>query len=247
MTLPNWLLLAGMISSAYIGNLLAWLTVWTWRKARVYDRPKPDPHAVENLRQAAMSTRSEDVRWAEADAETEARYRKENAPMEGRPLTHRANAGPTVVREAPHANRLLVPPPKVDGVTLRDWAIHYTHRADIWESFVTDFYETAAGDPDVLQVFKDAAARRGIGAAELMADVQNHFLRALLILTHTGLTERLAASLAERHFALGLTPYVYDRTADALVAVATRYGVPTNAMKTLGQMIAELKPRLVTA
>jgi hypothetical protein len=139
-----------------------------------------------------------------------------------------------------------VPPPKVDGVTLRDWAIHYTHRADIWESFVTDFYETAAGDPDVLQVFKDAAARRGIGAAELVADVQNHFLRALLILTHTGLTERLAASLAERHFALGLTPYVYDRTADALVAVATRYGVPANAMKTLGQMIAELKPRLVT-
>jgi hypothetical protein len=207
-TLPNWLLLTGLISSAYTGNLLAWLTVWTWRKARVYDRPKPDPHAVENLRQAAMGTRREDV--------------------------------------APHANRLLVPPPKVDGVTLRDWAIHYTHRADIWESFVTDFYETAAGDPDVLQVFKDAAARRGIGAAELVADVQNHFLRALLILTHTGLTERLAASLAERHFALGLTPYVYDRTADALVAVATRYGVPANAMKTLGQMIAELKPRLVT-
>jgi hypothetical protein len=228
-TLPNWLLLTGMISSAYTGNLLAWLTVWAWRKARVYDRPKPDPHAVEKLRQAAMGTRSEDV------------------PMEGRPLTHRANAGPTVVREAPHANRLLVPPPKVDGVTLRDWAIHYTQRSNIWESFVTDFYETAAGDPDVLQVFKDAAARRGIGAAELVADVQRHFLRALLILTHTGLTERTANSLAERHASLGLTPYVYDRTADALVATATRYEVPANAMKTLGRMITELKPRLVTA
>jgi hypothetical protein len=218
-TLPNWLLLTGLISSAYTGNLLAWMTVWAWRKARVYDRPKPDPHAVARLRADAMSTRRGDVR---VDP--------------GRPVS-----------QPSHANRLLVPPPKVDGVTLRDWAIHYTHRADIWESFVTDFYETAAGDPDVLQVFKDAAVQRGIGAAELVADVQNHFLRALLILTHTGLTERLAASLAERHFALGLTPYVYDRTADALVAVATRYGVPTNAMKTLGQMIAELKPRLVTA
>jgi hypothetical protein len=89
--------------------------------------------------------------------------------------------------------------------------------------------------------------RRGIGAAELVADVQRHFLRALLILTHTGLTERTANSLAERHASLGLTPYVYDRTADALVATATRYEVPANAMKTLGRMITELKPRLVTA
>jgi hypothetical protein len=225
-TLPNWLLLTGLISSAYTGNLLAWMTVWAWRKARVYDRPKPDPHAVARLRADAMSTRRGDVR---VDP--------------GRPVS-----------QPSHANRLLVPPPKVDGVTLRDHMIHYHQRADdqghpvdFWAAFTADFYETAAGDPDVLQVFKDAAARRGIGAAELVADVQNHFLRALLILTHTGLTERLAASLAERHFALGLTPYVYDRTADALVAVATRYGVPANAMKTLGQMIAELKPRLVTA
>jgi hypothetical protein len=118
-----------------------------------------------------MSTRSEDVRWAEADAETEARYQKENAPST-QTLYPRAELKPSGFRDRPHANRLLVPPPKVDGVTLRDWAIHYTQRSNIWESFVTDFYETAAGNPDVLQVFKDAAARRGIGAAELVADVQ---------------------------------------------------------------------------
>jgi truncated hemoglobin YjbI len=215
-----------VLSAAYLGNLLAWTTVWLWRKAR-HDKP------ADQAGRESWESRGQQVRVVEKPDGT--------ATLE--PISTQDHPTPPKI----HPATVLAGPPMVGQHTLRDWAIHYTQRPDVWMGFTRDFYDAAAADPVVLQVFVDAAAARGTEPTVLVEEVQKHFHRALIMLTHKGLTERLAQTLEERHAHLGLTADVYDRTVTALVKTATNYGVPQEAMATLVEMISILQPRLVTA
>lgn len=146
---------------------------------------------------------------------------------------------PTPVQREPAAPDLLVGPPMVGDGTLRDWMIHHHRRnANVWQAVVVEFYDRVRQDRVIFETYF-----RGVDLARL----QNHFLRGLVFLTHSGLTARKADELAERHAHLRITDEHFDRVAQVLVNVLTDYGVPRVAIPQLRKIAGELKKRIVTA
>lgn len=133
--------------------------------------------------------------------------------------------------------------PQVKGMSLRDWLIHLHPREyrenefGVWVAVVAEFVADLRGDQEVIDLFAD----RGTD----MEKFQSHFLSALVILTHTGLTVGLLAHLQERHAGLGITGEMYDRTIGTLAAVLIRKGVTGETIKELGPAVVEIRGVIV--
>ena len=137
----------------------------------------------------------------------------------------------------PAAPDILAPPPMVDGDTLRDWMVHH-HRSNgnVWQSVVGDFYARAAADPEIAAYF--------VGVD--MAELQRHFMRALVVVTHIGLTVRAADALGARHEHLHIRAEHFDRVVGVLTDVLADYGVPRSAVLQLVPVTDVLRRRIVT-
>lgn len=123
--------------------------------------------------------------------------------------------------------------------TLRDWMIHHHIRnADVWQSVVAEFYNRVKRDDEIVQAYFLGVNLEGL---------QLHFMRALVVVTHIGLTERMANTLAEKHARLHITGEHFDRVVGVLLNVLTDYGVPRVAIPQLGNIAATLRRRIVTA
>ena len=131
---------------------------------------------------------------------------------------------------------VLAAAPVVDGQSLRDWLIHHHPlHGDAWSRVVCDFYSRAAAEPQIKRYFA------GID----MEKLQRHFLSALVVLTHTGLTERAATTLGGRHKYLGITPADYDMVGQVLVDTLCDHGVPQGAVTDLMPALKILRERIV--
>lgn len=159
-------------------------------------------------------------------------------------------AEPREPETAPQAtvdrNAVLAPAPMLDGWTLRDWLIHQAGRDGVWSEVVHDFYTRAAGVPFVADYFRDVLARPQ-GREEL----ERHFTRALLIVTHSGVTQRLVDAVGEKHghvhnsHGQPITADVWDAVISTLVTVLRNHGVPERGINALGASIAPFRAALV--
>lgn len=133
---------------------------------------------------------------------------------------------------------VLVPAPRIGDVTLRDWLIHRYNRDNVWREVVAEFYTAAAADPEI------AAKFAHLGEAG-MARLQKHFLSALLVLTHTGLTVGALNAMRTKHARLDITAPVFDRTILALAGVLESKGVPGPAVEQLLPAVDLLRGAIV--
>jgi truncated hemoglobin YjbI len=134
--------------------------------------------------------------------------------------------------------RLLTPPPMVDDLPLRDWLVHYSPRRDqVWPSVVATFYARAAAVPEIADYF---------GGTD-MARLQQHFARALTMLTGNGLTEGMLWRLQDAHLPVtnshgrAITVEVYDAAVETLLAVLAEHGVPNAARAQLATTVGPLR------
>lgn len=140
-------------------------------------------------------------------------------------------------------NRLLAPPPLVGRDTLRDWLIHTHQKSNVWSEVVTEFYDRAASVPFVWDYFGSVTDR---------ARLERHFLAMLVVLTHTGVTERMVKSLADNHAGVRnshgqpITPEVWSAVVSTLVEVLWSKGVPERTLTQLGVTVTPLREALVT-
>jgi truncated hemoglobin YjbI len=132
---------------------------------------------------------------------------------------------------------LLVPPPMVGGDTLRDWLIHYRAAPEAWMDVTEEFYARAAQAPEVADYFV------GVDWPAL----KRHFMAALVLLTHTGVTRELPATMAARHHDVRnsagdpITPEIFDAVADTLVGVLRDFDVPVGTLNQLGRVVAPFR------
>ncbi|GAA2868042.1 hypothetical protein GCM10010472_26660 [Pseudonocardia halophobica] len=161
------------------------------------------------------------------------------APPEVRPAAvpiPRSSAEPIPYR---HPNRrLLTPPPMVGDLPLRDWLVHYSvHGDQVWPSVVATFYARAAAVPEIADYF--------VGTD--MARLQQHFARALTMLTGEGLTEGTLRRLQDAHLPVtnshgrAITPAVYDAAVETLLGVLAEHGVPKGALAQLAVAVGPLR------
>lgn len=143
----------------------------------------------------------------------------------------------------------LSDPPMIDGYTLRDWLIHaHPSKDHAWAEIVAEFYNRAAAVPEVAAYFQRTD----------LDELQRHFTRALILVTHTGVTTRLVASLAERHSNVHngpgdteaergdpITGPIYDAVIGTLVAILAENGVPRRGLDALATTIAPFRAALV--
>jgi hemoglobin len=138
---------------------------------------------------------------------------------------------------APRPSDLLVPPPMVGPDTLRDWLIHYRQDREAWTEVVEAFYTRAAQDPEIADYFG------GVDWPEL----KSHFLAALLLVTHSGVTRALPAAMAARHAGVRnstgdpITPVIFDRTIGVLVDVLREREVPADTLAQLGRAVGPFR------
>lgn len=143
---------------------------------------------------------------------------------------------------ARHGNDQLQPPPMIDGVTLRDWLVHHhPHRDHVWSSVVSDFYTRAGAVPVVADYFRNTN----------MDQLQRHFTRALIMVTHTGVTRGMVARISERHRDVRasdgkpITSEIYDAVISTLVGVLVAHGVPNRGIQALATTIGPFRAALV--
>ncbi|MFR9803226.1 hypothetical protein ACL02T_13115 [Pseudonocardia sp. RS010] len=134
--------------------------------------------------------------------------------------------------------RVLAPPPMVDDLPLRDWLVHYSLSGDqVWPSVVATFYARAAAVPEIADYFSGTD----------MVRLQQHFVRALLVLTGSGLTEGTVRRLQEAHLPVtdsrgrAITPAVYDAAIESLLGVLAEHGAPKTALSQLAVTVAPLR------
>jgi truncated hemoglobin YjbI len=137
---------------------------------------------------------------------------------------------------------LLAPPPMVGPDTLRTWIKeHHPYRDDAWPLVVAEFYKRAAADPDVADYF------RGVDLDVL----QQHFMRALILVSHTGVTRGTVNAMKDRHAAVTnsagepITAGIYDRVIGVLVDVLREANVPASALAGLVPIADAFRPALV--
>ena len=224
-TIPYWLLYLATASMAFLGTMAAFGVVTLWRRER----------------------------WRKEQAAAE----KEAPEASVNTLYPRAELKPTPADPKPlirPTTTILAGPPMVGQYTLRDWLVHYHRLADedglprdIWQLVVSDFYGKAASDAEVFAVFQRAARERGMDVGALVEEVQRHFLRQLLILTHVGLTVGLAEKLRAAHAHLRLDTETYWVVAQALVQTLQEFSVPPEARDQVVKLAQEMEPYLVAA
>lgn len=123
-------------------------------------------------------------------------------------------------------------------ISLRDWLVHYSHyRENAWPRVVSDFYGRAADEPEIADYFT------GVD----MAQLQRHFLAALMMVTSNGLTVGACQQMQERHKTVRnsagetITPEVYDRIIVILTQVLGGHGVPRYVIDQVGRCIQPLR------
>lgn len=132
-------------------------------------------------------------------------------------------------------DHVVAPPPMVGDYTLKEWLIHVSPVDGVWKDVVTAFYTEAERDPLIEPYFRDTDMER----------LQNHFLKALLVLTDKGLTVGMARMMATVHRpaltreGTPITPEVYDAAVTVLGGVLKRSGVSDEA---IGQTVEVVKP-----
>lgn len=135
----------------------------------------------------------------------------------------------------------LSDPPMVDGRTLRNWLVYQTRRDGVWSEVVAQFYERAAAVPEVADYFRNTD----------METQQRHFTRALILVTHHGVTQRTLDNLADRHRRVldshgrPITPEVYETVIGTLVGVLREHQVPEYGIAELARTIAPFRAALV--
>jgi hemoglobin len=145
--------------------------------------------------------------------------------------------GPLEELHMPSPSDLLAPPPMVGGDTLRDWLIHYRQTPEAWMDVVQEFYDRAAQDEEIADYFV------GVDWPEL----KRHFMAALVLVTHSGVTRALPATMAARHAGVRnsagdpITPAIFDRTIGILAGVLADYDVPAATLDQLGPVIAPFR------
>jgi truncated hemoglobin YjbI len=160
--------------------------------------------------------------WLWPRGRTEGRHRGPSPEREGAPSRHPSD--------------VLVPAPRIGGVTLRDWLIHHCHRDNVWQDVVTEFYTAAAADPEIAEYFAHI---------DSMERLQRKFLATLLILTNAGLTVGGLDAMRNRHAGLNITGDVYDRTILVLAEVLESKGVPGAAIEQLLPAVDLLRGAIV--
>jgi hemoglobin len=137
----------------------------------------------------------------------------------------------------PRADELLAPPPMVGSDTLRDWLIHYRNSPEAWADVTREFYDRAAGAPAVADYFVGVDWPR----------LKRHFMAALVLLTHTGVTRELPAIAARWHSDVRnsegdpITPDIFDAVVETLVGVLRDYDVPEDTLGQLGVTVAPFR------
>lgn len=131
----------------------------------------------------------------------------------------------------------LAPPPMVGRDTLRDWLIHYRKDGNVWSDVVAEFYNRAAQDPAVADYFG------GVDWDHL----KKHFMAALVLIAHSGVSHDLPATAARWHADVRnskgdpITPAIFDATIGVLVGVLRDYDVPEATLEQLGVTVAPFR------
>jgi truncated hemoglobin YjbI len=165
--------------------------------------------------------------------------RREERPAASRPaprVPEQRTAEPVPYRHP--RDRKLTPPPMVGDLTLRDWLMHFSPSRDqVWPSVVATFYNRAASVPEIADYFRDTD----------MPKLQQHFARALTMVTGSGLDESTVRRLQDAHFRVTssegrpITPEIYDAAITTLVGVLAEEGVPAATLQQLAETIAPLR------
>lgn len=151
---------------------------------------------------------------------------------------------PVAIRSTPDHNdgaEVIAPPPVIDGVTLRDWMIHtHIRTEETWQAVVAEFYHRVQQDDEIVKAY---FSRPGLD----LLDLQRHFMRALVVVSHVGLTRRAADTLGDKHAHLGIQGEHFDRVVNVLTDVLADYRVPRDYVLQLVPVVVQLRKRIVTA
>jgi truncated hemoglobin YjbI len=128
-----------------------------------------------------------------------------------------------------------------DGsLPLRDWLRHYAG-AEAWPRVVSQFYARAAADPEIADYFRHVD----------LAQLQRHFLAAMMIVTGQGVTVGLVRSIRTAHSGVRdsegdpIDACTWDAVIGVLADVLTEHGVPGSAIAALATTIAPLRAAIV--
>jgi len=129
-----------------------------------------------------------------------------------------------------------------EPVPLRDWLVHYhPQRDNVWAEVVAEFYTTAVADPDIADYFVDHD----------LAELQKHFLAALMMLTGHGLTVGAVRQMQARHAEVRnshgerITSEVYDATIGVLATILRGKGVPDPVFAQVQELLEPLREVIV--
>jgi hypothetical protein len=186
--------------------------------------------------------------WLYADRRDAGARRRSFAERAARSGAHRGR--PAAPPPGPGGSKLpdstvLAGPPMIaDGVTLRDWLVHYhPDQRNVWAGVAAEFHERLVDHPDVADYFT------GVDRAA----VQTHFLNALITITGTGVTAGLLDRIRHHHAGVrnssgeGITPAVFDTAAALLVEVLRARAVPSSADRRLGAIFDLVGGAVVSA
>jgi hypothetical protein len=161
-------------------------------------------------------------------------------PHRGRPAVPPGPGGSPL----PDSTVLAWPPMIADGVTLRDWLVHYhPDQRNVWAGVVAEFHERLVDHPDVADYFT------GVDRTA----VQTHFLNALITITGTGVTAGVLDRIRHHHAAVrnsrgeGITRAVFDTATALLVEVLRARAVPSSANRQLGAIFDLVGGAVVSA
>ena len=210
-------LAVGIVLVIVIGALVA-IVLATGRRGRPMRGPVPEAPALR--RRSSESTAARHGGRADGD------------PYEGLPANH-VLTRPPMVRD-PELNR---------DVTLRDWLRNrYYAQPNVWNGVVAEFYTRAAANPRVAEYFAPTLSK-----PNGMTDLQNHFLRALLLVTSSGVSVGVVRTLRARHSTVRnlsggpIDSETYDHVLGVLVEILREHGVPDEGISQLATTVAPLR------
>ncbi len=138
-------------------------------------------------------------------------------------------------------------PPMVNGETLYHYLVHTHPLGDnVWAAIVAEFYNRAAAVPAIKSYFWRVLER-----PEGMERLQFHFTQALIIVTKSGLSQRVLDMLEDKHKDVRdkderrITPEIYDLAIDTLVGILREQQVPAKAIEQLALSIGPAKNAIV--
>lgn len=138
-------------------------------------------------------------------------------------------------------NSLISEAPMCEGVTLREWLInHHPLKDNVWPAVVAEFYNRARDVPEVASYFHRVLAVPG-GLEKL----QQHFHRALSMVTGQGVRQATVDYIVEKHQDVRdehdrpIDEAIWDMVVSTLIAILVEQKVPTEGINNLG---ASLEP-----